>query len=101
MVFGWLPKNVAYYSLGVFTATGLGFRNQDNWPAFVGRAFIARWPPSRAPPQLAQIDLGGGLVSGIQESDQPRGVATPFRHWRHAERYDVHDDAGSFGFFLV
>jgi len=41
MIFGWLPKQVVYYSLGVFDGDGLDFRNQDNNPAVIGRAFVA------------------------------------------------------------
>ncbi len=41
MVFGWAPKKVGYYSLGVFNGDGQSFKNQDNNPALVGRVFVA------------------------------------------------------------
>lgn len=48
MAWGWLPKQVAYYSLGVFNGDGQNFKNQDNWGAIIGRAFIApvAWLPA-------------------------------------------------------
>jgi hypothetical protein len=41
MLWGWLPKRVAYYSVGVFNGDGQTFKNQDNNPAIIGRAFVA------------------------------------------------------------
>jgi hypothetical protein len=41
MFWGWLPKHVAFYSLGLFNGDGQNFKNQDNNPAIMGRAFIA------------------------------------------------------------
>ena len=41
MIFGWLPKKTAYYSLGVFNGDGQNYKNQDNNPAVIGRAFVA------------------------------------------------------------
>ncbi len=48
MLWGWLPKRVAYYSLGVFNGDGQSFKNQDNNPAIIGRAFIAPLAWTRA-----------------------------------------------------
>jgi hypothetical protein len=41
MIWGWLPRRVAYYSWGVFNGDGQSFKNQDNNPAVLGRAFVA------------------------------------------------------------
>jgi hypothetical protein len=41
MIWGWLPKHLGYYSLGVFNGDGQSFKNQDNNPAIIGRAFVA------------------------------------------------------------
>jgi len=41
MLWGWLPRRIAYYSWGVFNGDGQSFKNQDNNPAVLGRAFIA------------------------------------------------------------
>jgi phosphate-selective porin OprO and OprP len=41
MAWGWLPRHVAYYSLGLFNGDGQSFKNQDNWPALIGRAFVS------------------------------------------------------------
>jgi hypothetical protein len=42
MAWGWLPKNTAFYSIGVFNGDpGQNFRNQDNHPAVIGRVFVS------------------------------------------------------------
>ncbi|MCU1279085.1 MAG: hypothetical protein JWM53_2631 [bacterium] len=64
MAWGWLPKNVAYYSVGVFNADGQNFKNQDNWGAFIGRAFIApvAWLPAADKYKwLKDIEVGGSF----------------------------------------
>jgi phosphate-selective porin len=47
MLFGSLPKHVAYYSLGLFNGDGQSFKNQDNNLAVIGRGFVAplAWLP--------------------------------------------------------
>jgi hypothetical protein len=46
-LFGWLPRRVAYYSVGLINGDGQNFKNQDNYPALVGRGFVAplAWMP--------------------------------------------------------
>jgi hypothetical protein len=48
MAWGWLPKQVAYYSIAVVNGDGQNFKNQDNWGAVLGRAFVApvAWLPA-------------------------------------------------------
>jgi hypothetical protein len=41
MLWGWLPKHISYYSIGVFNGDGQSFKNQDNNPAVIGRAFVS------------------------------------------------------------
>ena len=45
MIFGWLPRHFAYYSLGVFNGDGKNFKSQDSNPAFMGRGFISPAAP--------------------------------------------------------
>ena len=45
MIFGWLPKRAAYYSLGLFNGDGQNFKNLDDWPAFLARGFVAPLAP--------------------------------------------------------
>jgi phosphate-selective porin len=41
MIWGWTPRQVAYYSFGVFNGDGMDFKAQANAPALIGRAFVA------------------------------------------------------------
>ena len=41
MLWGWAPKQLAYYSAGVFNGDGQSFKNQDSHPAIIGRGFVA------------------------------------------------------------
>jgi hypothetical protein len=45
MVWGYTPNKAFYYSIGLFNGDGQSFKNQDNWPAIIGRAFIAPLAP--------------------------------------------------------
>ena len=45
MAFGTLPKKLAYYSVGVFDGEGQNIRNQDNYFAVIGRAFVSPLAP--------------------------------------------------------
>jgi phosphate-selective porin len=44
-IFGWLPKKVAYYSIGVIDGVAQSVKAQDNFGAIVGRAFVAPLAP--------------------------------------------------------
>ena len=84
MIWGWLPKQVAYYSLGVFNGDGQNFRNQDNNAAVLGRGFIApvAWLPAADKHKwLKDIEVGasfwwqhstnlGGFVGGAASATQ-------------------------------
>ena len=45
MVFGLLPRKIAYYSLGLFNGDGQNVKNQDNFFAVIGRGFVAPLAP--------------------------------------------------------
>ncbi len=85
MAWGWLPKQTAYYSIGVFNGDpGQNFRNQDNWGAVIGRAFVsplAILPASEKNKWLRDIWVGasfwwqrstnlGGFVAGSNGATQ-------------------------------
>ncbi len=64
MLFGWLPKQVAYYSAGVFNGNGMDFKAQDGSAAIIGRAFVAplAWTKtSELHPFLKQIWVGASI----------------------------------------
>ena len=62
MLWGWLPKQLAYYSVGVFNGDGGSFKSQDSRPAIIGRGFVA--PLAFMGPRypwLQQLWVGGSL----------------------------------------
>jgi hypothetical protein len=64
MAWGWLPKQIAYYSIGVFNGDGQNFKNQDNWGTVMGRAFVqpVAWLPAADKlPWLKLIEVGGSF----------------------------------------
>ncbi|MCA1665468.1 MAG: OprO/OprP family phosphate-selective porin, partial [Myxococcales bacterium] len=64
MAWGWLPKQIAYYSIGLFNGDGQNFKNQDNWGAVLGRAFVApvAWLPAAAKYQwMREIEVGASF----------------------------------------
>jgi phosphate-selective porin len=61
-LFGWLPKRVAYYSIGVVNGDGQNFKDQDNNPAVLGRAFVAPLAPfARDRRWMEDIWVGGSF----------------------------------------
>ena len=84
MLWGWLPKDIAYYSIGLFDGEGQNFKNQDNQAAILGRAFVApvAWLSAAARnPWMHDIEIGGsfwwqhatnqgGFVAGAAGSTQ-------------------------------
>ena len=109
MAWGWLPKQVAYYSIGVFNGDGQNFKNQDNWGAVLGRAFVAplAWMPRAEKMKwLRDIEVGGsfwwqhvgnvggavaGAASGTQ--DDLAGMATTGGFGFFSSNYNVATDA--------
>jgi hypothetical protein len=66
MLWGWMPKNTAYYSIGMFNGDGQVFKNQDNNFALIGRAFVAplAWMPAAERPSFAwlkRIEAGASV----------------------------------------
>jgi len=66
MIWGWLPRNTAYYSLGMFNGDSQFFKNQDNNFALIGRAFVAplAWMPISERPSfswLKRIEVGASV----------------------------------------
>lgn len=63
-IWGWLPKQLAYYSIGVFDGDGQNFKNGDNWGAVLARAFVAplAWMPAADRLKwLKDIEVGGSF----------------------------------------
>src|SRR5262249_37801485 len=61
MLWGWLPKRLAYWSAGIFNGDGQNFKNQDNYPAVIGRVVVAplAWlPAAKKNRWLEEIWLG-------------------------------------------
>lgn len=86
MLWGWLPRQVAYYSIGIFDGDGQSFKNQDNEAAILGRGFVApvAWMPAAAAhPWLRDIwvggsfwwqhavNQGGAIPAGSTQNDRP------------------------------
>ena len=62
MVFGYLPNKAFYYSLGLFNGEGQSFKNQDNWPAGIGRAFVAPLAPiAKGRRWMEEMEVGGSV----------------------------------------
>jgi hypothetical protein len=109
MAWGWLPKNVAYYSIGVFNGAGQNFKNQDNYGAIIGRAFVApvAWMPlAEKYKWLKDITVGGSFwwqhltnigaqiagSSGGTQNDLA-GMSTPGGFSFFSSNYNVTTDA--------
>jgi hypothetical protein len=78
MLWGWMPMRVAYYSVGVFDGDSLNFKNQDNNPAVIGRAFVAplAWMPLAVRhPFLQEIAVGASFW--WQKNNNIGAQATP------------------------
>jgi phosphate-selective porin len=45
MLFGWLPKRVAYYSIGLFNGDGASLKNQDDYLMVAMRGLVAPLAP--------------------------------------------------------
>ncbi|HEX6838290.1 MAG TPA: hypothetical protein VF334_17055, partial [Polyangia bacterium] len=90
---GWLPKQVAYYSIGVTNGDGQNFKNQDNWGAVLARGFVApvAWMPQAEKNRWMKdiwvggsfwwqhaTNLGGfvGGASGATQNDLPSLATT-------------------------
>ena len=61
---GWLPRHAAYYSIGITNGDGQNFKNQDDWGAVLGRAFIApvAWlPRAERWKWMRDIEVGGSF----------------------------------------
>lgn len=62
MIWGYAPNKVVYYSLGVFDGDGQNFRNQDNLPAVIGRAFVAPLAPwAKGRRWMEELEVGGSI----------------------------------------
>jgi hypothetical protein len=69
MVHGLLPKDVAYYSLGVFDGDGQNFRNADSKFDLIGRAWLSVLPTSLQSKLIARA--GGSLWLGTRRNGMP------------------------------
>jgi hypothetical protein len=84
MAWGWLPKQIAYYSIGIFNGDLQNFKNQDNWGTVMGRAFVApvAWLPAAEKNKwMRDIEVGasfwwqhegnlGGAIGGASGGTQ-------------------------------
>jgi phosphate-selective porin len=69
MLHGMLPRNILYYSLGVFNGDGQNFRNADNSFDVMGRAWLAIFPPSL--PAVSSVTAGGSCWLGKRKNGLP------------------------------
>jgi phosphate-selective porin len=98
MLFGWLPRKVAYYSIGVFDGDGQNFRNQDNHFAVIGRAFVAPFAPFASGRQwMEDIWVGGSFW--WQRNRNPGGAVTPNVGGAAQNDLPAMATQGGFGFF--
>jgi hypothetical protein len=109
MIWGWLPKNIAYYSLGVFNGDGQNFKNQDNWGTIMGRAFVApvAWLPAAEKNKwMKDIEVGasfwwqrssnlGGAIGGASSGTQNdlAGMSTTGGFGWFSSSYNVATDS--------
>jgi hypothetical protein len=109
MIFGWLPKKVAYYSFGIFNGDNQNYRNQDNWGTVMGRAFVAplAWMPlAEKHKWIGDIEVGGsfwwqhqtnlgGAIGGASSGTQNdlAGMSTPGGFGFFSSNYNVSTDA--------
>jgi hypothetical protein len=78
MLWGWLPLRLAYYSLGVFNGDGQSFKNQDNNPALIGRAFVAPLSAMRRAAEARWLhDIWVGASVWWQRNDNLGGFVAP------------------------
>ncbi len=62
MLFGWLPKRVAYYSIGLFNGDGASLKNQDDYLMMAMRGFVAPLAPfARGRSWMERIWLGASF----------------------------------------
>jgi hypothetical protein len=112
MAWGWLPKQVAYYSIGVFDGDGQNFKNQDNWATVMGRAYVApvAWLPQADKWKwLKDIEVGGSFwwqhqgnlggaiagSSGATQNDLPSMQTTGGFTWFSSNYNVATDGAGN------
>jgi phosphate-selective porin len=74
MLHGLLPRNVLYYSFGVFNGDGQNFRNADNSFDLMGRAWLAILPPSLE--ALSSVTAGGSFWVGTRKNGLPLATQT-------------------------
>jgi hypothetical protein len=74
MLHGMLPKNIVYYSLGVFDGDGQNFRNADNSFDYMGRVWLAILPPSLE--AVAQTTAGGSFWLGKRKANSGLPLAS-------------------------
>ena len=76
MLWGWLPMQLAYYSLGLFNGDGASFKDQDSRPAVIGRGFVAPLAfLGGRKPWLQQLWLGASVW--YKDSNNLGGFVTP------------------------
>lgn len=98
MLFGWLPKDLAYYSVGVFNGEGQNFRNQDNNPLVMGRAFVAPLATLAADRRwMKDIWVGGSFW--YQKANNLGGPAAPNTGGSTLDDVSQMTTQGGFAFF--
>lgn len=98
MIWGWLPRKIAYYSLGVFNGDGQNFKNQDNSAAVIGRAFIAPLAPFAGRHRwMEDIWVGGSFW--WQHNQNLGAAVTPNITGAAQNDLTAMSTQGGFGFF--
>jgi hypothetical protein len=109
MAWGWLPKQIAYYSIGIFNGDLQNFKNQDNWGTVMGRAFVApvAWLPAAEKNKwMRDIEVGasfwwqhegnlGGAIGGASGATQNdlTGMSTTGGFGFFSSNYNVATDS--------
>src|SRR5205085_12273800 len=98
MLLGWIPRRVAYYSLGLFNGDGQTFRNQDNNPALIGRLFVAPLAPIAGARRWME-DITVGVSIWWQKNSNIGGAVTPSGNGAAQNDLSAMTTQGGFGFF--
>ncbi|HZS39542.1 MAG TPA: porin [Polyangia bacterium] len=100
-LFGWLPKRVAYYSLGLANGDGQNFKDQSNGIAVMGRAFIAPLAPFAHGRRWMEDIWAGGSFWYQHDTNEGGVVGSNFANLSGATQNDLAgmSTQGGFGFF--
>ncbi len=98
MLWGYAPNKLVYYSVGAFDGDGQFFKNLDNKPALIARAFVAPLAPlARDRKWMEQMWVGGSFW--YQTATNLGGAAAPSTSAGTQADLLGMSTQGAFGFF--